>query len=81
LRAGLLTSPTAKKRPSGLIDTHVAALILSLLDHVLEEESFDSKLVCGMDGAKGIAVSRIPVLLFRPSLAVFEDAEGPPVLV
>jgi hypothetical protein len=65
-----------------LIDTHVAALILSLLDHVLEEESFDSKLVCGMDGAKGIAVSRIPpVLLFRPSLAVFEDAEGPPVLV
>lgn len=81
MQACLLTSPTAKKRPSRLIDTHVAALILSLLDHVLEELSPDSRLVCGMDGAKGIAISRIPVLLFRPSLAVFEDAEGPPVFV
>lgn len=72
----LLTSPTAKKRPSELIDTQVAALILSLLDHVFDEESPDSKLVCAVDGAYGIAASRNP-FPFLPSLALLAGVEGP----
>lgn len=75
----VLTSPTAKKRPSELIETHVAAFIRSLLDHVLEE-SPDSKLVCAMDGAYGIAASLNP-FPFLPSLALLAGVEGPPIAV
>lgn len=80
LYTDLLTSPTAKKRPSELIDTHVAAFILSLLDHVLDEESPDSKLVCAVDGAYGIAESRNP-FPFLPSLVLLAGVDGPPKTV
>lgn len=74
-----LTSPTARNLPSRLIDTHVAALILSLLVHVFEDgESPQSKLVCGVVGEYGTAESRrAATALFRPSFGVFVGVEGP----
>jgi hypothetical protein len=72
------TSPTARNFPSRLIERQVAALILSLLVHVLElGESPHSRLVCGVDGVYGATESlRDATDLFLPSLAVFVGVKG-----
>ena len=72
------TSPTARNLPSRLMERQVAALILSLLVHVFElGESPHSKLVCGVVGEYGTAVSLSDAtVLFLPSLAVFVGVEG-----
>lgn len=79
----MFTSPTAKNRPSSLMERHVAALILSLLVHVFElGVSPQSKLVCGVEGEYGTAESlNATTALFRPSLAVFVGVEGRPEIV
>jgi hypothetical protein len=74
-------SPTAKNLPSRLIETQVAAFILSLLVHVFEVgESPNSKLVCvvcGVERGNGTAESlRAATVLFLPSLAVFVGVHG-----
>ncbi len=73
-----LTSPTARNLPSWLIERQVAAFILSLLVQVFEVgESPHSRLVCGVEGEYGTAVSRRAITaLLRPSLAVFVGVEG-----
>jgi hypothetical protein len=78
LSEDILTSPTAKRVPSGLRETAVAAFILSLLVHVFEVgESLRSRLVCGVDGEKGTAESlRAATDLFLPSFAVFVGVDG-----
>jgi hypothetical protein len=60
------------------METQVAALILSLLVHVFDVgESPHSRLVCGVEGEKGTAVSRrVAIDLFLPSFAVFEGVDG-----
>jgi hypothetical protein len=60
------------------METEVAALILSLLVHVFEVgESPQSKLVWGVEGEYGTAVSlRAATALIRPSFAVFVGVEG-----
>jgi hypothetical protein len=60
------------------METQVAALILSLLIHVFEVgESTNSRLVCGVEGEKGTAASRIAATdLFLPSFAVFVGVDG-----
>ena len=67
--------------PSRLIDRQVAALILSLLVHVLElGESPQSKAVCGVEGEKGSAESlKFATDRLRPSFAVLVGVEGAPV--
>lgn len=74
----MLTSPTANRVPSGLRETQVAALILSLLVQVFNVgESTRSRFVCGVDGEKGTAESlRFATDLFLPSFAVFAGVEG-----
>jgi len=75
----MLTSPTAKRVPSGLRETQVAALILSLLVHVFKVgESPRSRFVCGVDGEKGTAESLRFAIddLFLPSFAMFVGVEG-----
>lgn len=72
-------SPTAKNRPSRLMDRQVAAFILSLLVQVLEvgESPPHSRLVCGVFGEYGTAESlRAATALFRPSLAMFAGFDG-----
>ena len=74
-----LTSPTAKRVPSGLRETQVAALILSLLVHVFKlGESPRSRFVCGVEGEKGTAESLRVVTddLFLPSFAMFVGVDG-----
>lgn len=60
-----LTSPTARKRPFGLMSTLVTALILSLDDHVslpsaegeaLYEPTFSPNLPAGVDLARDSGV-------------------------
>ena len=78
LSEDILTSPTAKRVPSGLRETEVAAFILSLLVHVFKVgESLRSRLVCGVDGENGTAESlRVATDLFLPSFAVFVGVDG-----